>query len=187
MTWKERSHRVSFTKTKKSLGFRSETVISLRILTNEDRSDTNWVSADEGLSSVAVMKNESENTIELLNEIFNVAKFLVKMKEYLTVAGTLELEAVLSFDGLVVVDLSVGNDTDIAHLERLVSCFGEIDDPQAVEAKNQLLRELFKLHVVGSSSVLSEKVVPKVSVREREFVARSGQVSEDSTHYEGEC
>ena len=80
----------------------------------EDGSHPNGITAEEGHTQLLVIEDESKNSVELIDEVIDLAVLLVEMQDDLAVAARLQREVVLGLEVVVVVDLSVANDRKLA-------------------------------------------------------------------------
>lgn len=121
MAWREGLDGIGLAHAHEGFGFGSETIVTICVLSHEYWSDSNWVTSYYCLSCLFIVDDECEDSIELVDELFNAAELLIEVDDDLTVAARLELEAVFLLELPKVVNLSVANDGDFIFLQRLIS------------------------------------------------------------------
>ena len=99
------------------------------------------------------------------------------MEQDLAVRSSPEFKSVLGFQVLEIVNFSVGDDSDVAHVHGLVGGLADVVDAQAVEAHDQVVADLHQLVAVGAAALLLVQRVPQVPVAERVLALRSNKVA----------
>ena len=125
----------------------------MSVLAPEDGTHTDSIAAYEGNTERLVVEDEGEDTVELVDEVFDSSILFVEVQDDLTVGARLQREVVLGLEVVVVVDLTVADDRQLTASQRLVGSIGDIVDAEALETENAVFRDLLEFHVVGAAAL----------------------------------
>lgn len=182
MAWLERTNGLSDSDVSNGLCLGCKCDVILCIGSVENWSDSNRVSGHVGDARLFVVDHESEDTVQLVDEVLHIPELVVQVEQDLAIRASPELKTVLGFEGLIVVNFSVGDDGDVAHLHRLICRLADVVDPESVEAHHQAVADLDQLVAVRASALLLVERVPQMPVAERILALRSNKIAKNAAH-----
>lgn len=127
MAWWELLDSIRLAEVHETLGFGAETIVFIPVLTDENWSYTDWISANISDIFVCIMEHKGKNTIKFVDEVFDISELLVKMEQNLAVGASSELQIMLFDEVFVIVNLCVGDDCNVSRPQRLISTSGIIN------------------------------------------------------------